>query len=107
MAKKKSKRTPGKKVVRKSHVKKPGRKSGVQPSGNAEVTRAIELLQWAHDMTGKLAAGFDESDVDTVLWRNPVEFYGQSGRLDLSEVDTLETATFEGNSVLRGARKES
>jgi uncharacterized protein len=54
-----------------------------------------------------LAAGFDESDVDTVLWRNPVEFYGQSGRLDLSEVDTLETATFEGNSVLRGARKES
>jgi uncharacterized protein len=54
-----------------------------------------------------LASGFDESDVDTVLWHNPVEFYGQSGRLDLSEVDTPETATFEGNSVLRGARKES
>jgi predicted metal-dependent TIM-barrel fold hydrolase len=54
-----------------------------------------------------LAAGFDESEVDTVLWRNPVEFYDQSGRLDLSDVDALETATFEGNSVLRGARKES
>jgi predicted metal-dependent TIM-barrel fold hydrolase len=54
-----------------------------------------------------LAAGFDESDVDKVLWRNPVEFYGQSGRLDLSDLDTEVTATFEGNSVLRGARKES
>ena len=28
-----------------------------------------------------LAAGFTEDDVDQVLWRNPVEFYGQSGRL--------------------------
>jgi uncharacterized protein len=54
-----------------------------------------------------LAAGFTESDVDKVLWRNPVEFYGQSGRLDLSDVDIEATATFEGNSVLRGARKES
>jgi len=38
-----------------------------------------------------------------VLWRNPVEFYGQSGRLDLSEVDI--EAEFAGNSILRGARK--
>ena len=30
-----------------------------------------------------LAAGFTDDDVDRVLWRNPVEFYGQSGRLDL------------------------
>ena len=50
-----------------------------------------------------LAAGFTEDDVDLVLWRNPVEFYGQSGRLDLSEVDI--EAEFEGNSILRGARK--
>jgi hypothetical protein len=42
--------------------------------------------------------------VDKVLWRNPVEFYGQSGRLDVSEVDT-SLGEFEGNSVLRGARK--
>ena len=28
-----------------------------------------------------LAAGFTDDDVDRVLWRNPVEFYGQSGRL--------------------------
>ena len=32
------------------------------------------------------AAGFTDDDVDRVLWRNPVEFYGQSGRLDLSDL---------------------
>ncbi|MFI1767623.1 TatD family hydrolase [Streptomyces sp. NPDC020800] len=47
-----------------------------------------------------LAAGFDEDDVDLVLWRNPVAFYGLSGRLDLETRAT--DATHEGNSVLRG-----
>ncbi|GAA2383720.1 TatD family hydrolase [Catellatospora methionotrophica] len=47
-----------------------------------------------------LAAGFSDDDVDRVLWRNPVAFYGQSGRLDLDEADTA--ATFAGNSILRG-----
>lgn len=51
-----------------------------------------------------LAAGFGEDDVDQVLWRNPVEFYGQSGRLVLD--DREAEATFEGNSILRGARPE-
>jgi hypothetical protein len=50
-----------------------------------------------------LAAGFTDDDVDLVLWRNPVEFYGQSGRLDL-EADPA-AAEFAGNSILRGARK--
>jgi predicted metal-dependent TIM-barrel fold hydrolase len=49
-----------------------------------------------------LAAGFTDDDVDQVLWRNPVAFYGQSGRLDLTE--TTAEDTFEGNSILRGAR---
>ncbi|MEU8204916.1 TatD family hydrolase [Streptosporangium sp. NPDC049046] len=49
-----------------------------------------------------LAAGFSEDDVDRVLWRNPVEFYGQSGRLDLSEVAGAREATFEGSSIKRG-----
>jgi hypothetical protein len=49
-----------------------------------------------------LAAGFTEDDVDQVLWRNPVAFYGQSGRLDLEPGD--QNGTFEGNSILRGAR---
>jgi hypothetical protein len=62
MAKKKSKRTPGKKVVRKTAVKKKGRKSGTPTSGGGrgEVARAIELFKWVHDMTGRLCAGFGE-----------------------------------------------
>ncbi|MDR6905675.1 putative metal-dependent TIM-barrel fold hydrolase [Agromyces sp. 3263] len=57
-----------------------------------------------------LDAGFTEHDVDVVLWQNPVAFYGQSGRLHLDPVpgfvehEPLVPATFEGNSVLRGAR---
>ncbi|MET1074914.1 MAG: TatD family hydrolase [Umezawaea sp.] len=51
-----------------------------------------------------LEAGFTESDVDDVLWRNPVEFYGQSGRLVLDDLPGFTAAadTFSGNSVLRG-----
>ncbi|WP_020384947.1 TatD family hydrolase [Kribbella catacumbae] len=50
-----------------------------------------------------LAAGFTDDDVDQVLWRNPVAFYGQSGRLVLED-DSEVAETFEGNSILRGAR---
>jgi predicted metal-dependent TIM-barrel fold hydrolase len=51
-----------------------------------------------------LAAGFSDDDVDRVLWRNPVEFFGQSGRLLLDVPAAEATATFEGNSLLRGER---
>jgi predicted metal-dependent TIM-barrel fold hydrolase len=58
-----------------------------------------------------LAAGFTADDVDQVLWRNPVEFYGQSGQLILDPIPGFDAAGlpdaaagFEGNSVLRGAR---
>lgn len=50
-----------------------------------------------------LAAGFTPDEVDQVLWRNPVAFFAQSGRLDLSELaDVDRTATFAGNSIQRG-----
>jgi predicted metal-dependent TIM-barrel fold hydrolase len=65
-------------------------------------------LKTAKTGAAMLAAGFTDDDVDKVLWRNPVAFYGQSGRLDLSELDSGTVgALFEGNSILRGARKES
>ena len=48
-----------------------------------------------------LAAGFSDDEVDQVLWRNPVEFYGQSGRLDVSEI-TETAALFADNSIKRG-----
>ncbi|MFF9501181.1 TatD family hydrolase [Streptomyces sp. NPDC014656] len=47
-----------------------------------------------------LAAGFTDDDVDRVLWRNPVAFYGLSGRLQLDA--PTPDALHEGNSVLRG-----
>ncbi|MCD4532687.1 TatD family hydrolase [Nocardioides sp. cx-169] len=54
-----------------------------------------------------LGAGFTEDDVDRVLWRNPVAFFAQSGRLLLPEDEAPAadpSSTFEGNSVLRGPR---
>jgi len=50
-------------------------------------------------------AGFDEDDIHRVVWRNPVEFFGQSGRLTLDELGERDlAATFEGNTLLRGER---
>ncbi len=53
-----------------------------------------------------LESGFKASDVDKLVWNNPIEFFGQTGRLDRA---TLETPTrvaagdlYEGNSMLRG-----
>lgn len=48
-----------------------------------------------------LAAGYTDDEVDRVLWRNPVEFFGQSGRLEISPADQPAPA-FAGNSIARG-----
>ncbi|MDK0524950.1 TatD family hydrolase [Streptomyces sp. ML-6] len=50
-----------------------------------------------------LDAGFDEDDVDRVMWRNPITFYGQSGRLDLDGYNDVQAAgLYAGNSIARG-----
>ncbi|MDN5855080.1 MAG: TatD family hydrolase [Actinomycetia bacterium] len=67
-------------------------------------------LKTAKTGRAMLDAGFSDDDVDRVLWRNPVEFFAQSGRLllsDDSDVSTDAGATYEGNSILRGARPEA
>jgi len=51
------------------------------------------------------AAGIAETDIDTIVWSNPVSFFGQSGRLDLDKHPIDQTALWEGNSVLRGGQK--
>jgi uncharacterized protein len=48
-----------------------------------------------------LATGFTDDEVDRVLWRNPVEFFAQSGRLDIAEADQ-PAAAYAGNSIARG-----
>jgi predicted metal-dependent TIM-barrel fold hydrolase len=50
-----------------------------------------------------LVAGFDADDVDRVMWRNPIEFYGQSGRLELTG-DVSPAPTFAGSSIMRGGQ---
>lgn len=45
--------------------------------------------------------GIADDVIETIVWRNPVAFFGQSGRLTLD--DTLQVAdAWEGNSVRRG-----
>ncbi|WP_116047406.1 TatD family hydrolase [Amycolatopsis palatopharyngis] len=66
-------------------------------------------LKTAKTGDAMLAGGFTVADVDKVLWQNPVEFYGQSGKLMLEDVGQAEPTaeTFAGNSVLRGARPDA
>jgi predicted metal-dependent TIM-barrel fold hydrolase len=51
-------------------------------------------------------AGIAESDIEQIVWRNPLQFFAQSGRLDMAGAqDALgidQRNLFEGNSVLRG-----
>lgn len=57
-----------------------------------------------------LAAGFTEDEVDKVVWRNPVAFFSQSGRLDLdedAETTADPAATYAGNSLLRGGHSKA
>jgi predicted metal-dependent TIM-barrel fold hydrolase len=94
----------------------------IYPDTKMTADRMVEILReyglermlvnsaadWGHSdplltrRTGEamLAAGFSDDDVDRVLWRNPVEFYGQSQKLDAAEERTEDT--FAGNSIRRG-----
>jgi predicted metal-dependent TIM-barrel fold hydrolase len=42
-----------------------------------------------------------EADIETIVWRNPVAFFAQSGRLTLDDTGTTPDS-FEGNTVRRG-----
>jgi hypothetical protein len=49
-------------------------------------------------------AGISEYDIETIVWGNPVAFFGQSGGLDLVEARPPidQSQLWQGNSVLRG-----
>lgn len=52
-----------------------------------------------------LESGFTEEQVSQVLFANPIDFYAQSGRINLEEVDRPkidQTQQWEENSALRG-----
>lgn len=51
-------------------------------------------------------SGIAEDTIETIVWKNPLAFFAQSGRLDVTELGETppvdQRALFEGNSVLRG-----
>lgn len=51
-------------------------------------------------------SGVAEADIETIVWRNPIAFFSQSGKLGLGEAGDRQgidqTRLWEGNSVLRG-----
>jgi hypothetical protein len=53
--------------------------------------------------------GISDDAIQTIVWDNPLAFFGQSGRFDLADLGAPEsidrTQLFESNSVLRGERK--
>lgn len=53
-----------------------------------------------------LECGIAETDVEKIVWRNPIQFFSQSGKLDASVLDmdavVDQTQLWEGNSILRG-----
>ena len=62
-------------------------------------------LKVAKTVAAMREAGFDDDDIDKVVWRNPLEFFAQSGRLILDDLGERDlAATFEGNTLLRGER---
>ncbi len=62
-------------------------------------------LKVAKTVAAMQEAGFEEDDIDKVVWRNPLEFFAQSGRLILDDLPERDlAATFEGNTLLRGER---
>jgi predicted metal-dependent TIM-barrel fold hydrolase len=62
-----------------------------------KVPKTVEVMR---------AAGIAEQAIEQIVWKNPIAFFAQSGRLDLVEASELlavdQRELFEGNSVLRG-----
>ena len=50
--------------------------------------------------------GIADEDIELIVWKNPIAFFGQTGRIDVGELDDAahydQAELFEGNSVLRG-----
>ena len=53
-------------------------------------------------------AGMEEEEIEGVVWRNPIEFFAQSGRISFDDFELGgsydRTELHEGNSVLRGQK---
>jgi hypothetical protein len=56
--------------------------------------------------TAMREAAISDAMIETIVWKNPIAFFGQTGRLHLAESSERlpidQSQLFEGNSVLRG-----
>jgi predicted metal-dependent TIM-barrel fold hydrolase len=68
--------------------------------GNSDPLKTVRVAE------AMLAGGFSDDDVDRVLWRNPVEFYSQSGRLELPETQGPGESAASAASDEAGAPSE-
>jgi predicted metal-dependent TIM-barrel fold hydrolase len=52
--------------------------------------------------------GFPEAEIEKVVWRNPIAFFAQSGRLDPAELErplAIDRGLWAGSSLLRGGQR--
>ncbi len=70
------------------------------------VSRISDPLMIPKLVQALLRAGFPDATVEQLVWKNPVAFFAQSGRLDVAALDRPPTAsrreTHDGNTILRG-----
>jgi predicted metal-dependent TIM-barrel fold hydrolase len=56
-------------------------------------------------------AGFTDEQIEQLVWRNPIDFFGQTGRINVDELEqepgVHKRDLFLGNSMLRGQDPES
>lgn len=66
--------------------------------GRSDVLKVPKTVEAAREI------GIDDASLQKLVWDNPVEVYAKSGRLDLTPPDADQSASYEGNTVLRGQR---
>jgi predicted metal-dependent TIM-barrel fold hydrolase len=70
------------------------------------VSDPLKVPKTAREMKN---AGIADRDIETIVWSNPIAFFGQTGRIDESELADArydQAELWEGNSVLRGQAPE-
>lgn len=63
-------------------------------------------LKVARTAEAMAADGYSSDEIDIVVWQNPVAFFAQSGRLDLSDLVVDPSGSFAGNVIARGERPD-
>jgi predicted metal-dependent TIM-barrel fold hydrolase len=62
----------------------------------------LKVARAAHRMR---RGGYSATEIEKVVWSNPIAFFAQSGRLELADLErrpVLDGELWQGNSILRG-----